>query len=407
MTLPSGCLAAGQVSTLTLTDSSGDTSQATSSTPVPATGCASVAFNPSISLTPDTTQSDSPAGLRVDVHVPQDENPADLATANLKTVVVTLPPEMTLDPSAANGLSACTPAEFAQGSDAAPTCPASSALGTVQIDTPLLPDPLTGTVYLGCDGSSAETPCMPAVAGGPLSTSLYVYATAPAQGIDQKLVGTVTTNATTGQVTTTFANQPQVPFSDFILNLNGGPAATVANPLQCGPATSTASILPYSGNPAQTPSSTFTVDSNGSGGACAQPAAFAPGFSVHTTTLSAGAFDEPLTVNVTRADQQQYLGAISVRLPPGLVGVIASVPRCPEPQASGGDCPAAAQIGTTTVQAGAGSQPVSQSGPVYLTGPYHGAPFGLTIVVPDIAGPFDLGTTVVRAAVEVTAPTRT
>ena len=401
LTLPSGCLPAGQVSTLTLSDSTGDTAQATSTTPVAGTGCASVPFNPSISLTPGTTQSDSPAGLRVDVHVPQDENPNDLASANLKTAVVTLPTGMTLDPSAANGLSACSPAQFGVGSDAPPTCPASAQLGTVQIDTPLLPNPLTGTVYLGCDGSSAQTPCTPAVPGGPLSTNLYVYATAPAQGIDQKLVGTVTTNPSTGQVTTTFANQPQVPFSDFILDFHGGPTSTVANPLACGPATTTSSIAPYSGNAAATPSSSFTVDSNGAGGACAQPAAFVPGFSVATATLAAGAFDNPFTVTVRRADQQQYLGQISVSLPPGLVGVIASVLQCPGAQASTGDCGAGSQIGTTSVLAGAGSEPISQSGPVYLTGPYDGAPFGLSIVVPAIAGPFDLGTTVVRAAIEV------
>lgn len=400
LTLPSGCLPAGQVSTLTLTSSSG-TTEDTSSTPVPATGCANVAFNPSVSVTPTTTQSDTPTGMRVDVHVPQDENASDLATANLKTAAVTLPAGMTLDPSAANGLSACSPAEFGQGSDAAPTCPTSSALGTVEIDTPLLPNPLTGTVYLGCHGSSAQTPCTPAAPGDSLSTNLYVYATDTAQGIDQKLVGTVTTSPTTGQVTTTFADQPQVPFTDFILNLNSGPQATVANPLQCGQATTTSSVTPYSGNPAQTPSTSFTVDSNGSGGACPQPAPFAPGFSVNTATLRAGAFDQPVTFNITRADQQQYLGGVTVKLPPGLVGVIASVPQCSEPQATNGDCPAASQIGTTSVQAGAGSQPITESGPVYLTGPYKGAPFGLSIVVPDVAGPFDLGTTVVRAAVEV------
>ena len=400
LTLPSGCLPAGQVSTLTLTDSSGDVAQATSTTPVAATGCTNVRFDPSITVTPTTTESDSPTGLSVDLHVPQDQNPRDLATADLKTAAVTLPPGMTLDPSAANGLSACSPAQFGFGSAAAPTCPASSRVGTVQIDTPLLPNPLAGAVYLGCDGSSSRTPCTPPSPGGSLVADLYVDATAPAQGIDQKLVGTVTTNPSTGQVTTTFANQPQIPFTDFILDFNGGPTATIANPLACGHATTTTSIVPYSGGAAAAAPSTFTVDSNGAGGKCAQPAAFAPGFTVSTRTLTAGAFD-PLTVTVTRADQQQYLGRISLRLPPGLVGLLASVPQCPALEAGDGDCPAASQVGTTTVLAGAGSDPITQSGPVYLTGAYGGAPFGLSIVVPVVAGPFDLGTSVVRAAIEV------
>ncbi len=339
--------------------------------------------------------------MRVDVHVPQDENPSDLATSDLKTAVVTLPPGMTLDPSAANGLSACSPAQYGLGSDAAPTCPAASRLGTVEIDTPVLPNPLTGTVYLGCDGSSSATPCAPPTPGGPLVASLYIYATAPAQGLDQKLVGTVSTNASTGQVTTTFANQPQVPFSDLILNLGSGPTAAIANPLQCGPAVTTTSIAPYSGNAAATPRSTFTVDANGAGAACAKPTAFDPRFSASADTFAAGAFDDPFTVTVTRANQQQYLGRMSVQLPPGLVGLLASVPECPGPQAADGGCASSSRIGTTTVVAGAGTDPITQSGPVYLTGPYAGAPYGLSIVVPAVAGPFDLGTAVVRAAIEV------
>ncbi len=403
LTLPSGCVPAGQVSTLTLTDSAGDQAQARAATPVAATGCTNVQFNPSLTLTPETTQADAPTGLRVDLHVPQDENPSDLATANLQTAVVTLPPGMTLNPSAANGLAACSPAQFGMGSDAAPTCPAASQVGTAEIDTPVLPvgSPITGPVYLGCDGSSAQTPCTPSTPGGPISANLYVYATAPTQGIDQKLLGTITTDPSTGQVTTTFANQPQVPFSDFILNFNGGPTATVANPLDCGTATTTTSLTPYSGNATATPTTSFTVSADGAGGACAQPTPFAPGFSVATNTLQAGAFDNPFTVQVTRADQQQYLGGITVQLPPGLVGLLGSVPQCPAAQATDGDCPSATQIGTTTIQAGSGTDPISQSGSVYLTGPYDGSPFGLSIVVPAIAGPFDLGTPVVRARIDV------
>ena len=396
LTLPSGCLPAGQVSTLTLSDSS-DQAQATSKTPVAATGCTSARFDPSLTLTPQTTQSDSPTGVTVDVHVPQDPNPNDQATSTLQTATVTLPPGMTLNPSAANGLAACSPQQFGQGSDAAPSCPAASKLGTAEIDTPLLPSnhPLTGSVYLGCDGSSPQTPCTPATPGGPLTASLYVYVTDPAEGIDQKLVGSVTTDPSTGQVTTTFANQPQVPFTDFILDLNSGPTATLATPLSCGSATTTSSIVPYSGNAGAAPTSSFSVSG------CPQPTPFAPGLAVADGTLQAGAFDNPLTLTFTRADGQQYLGGISVALPPGLLAVLGNVPQCTEPQASTGDCPAATQIGDVAVEAGAGSEPISQSGSAYLTTGYNGAPFGLSIVVPAIAGPFDLGTVVVRAGINV------
>jgi hypothetical protein len=333
--------------------------------------------------------------VAVDLHVPQNENPGGLASSTLKNAVVTLPPGMTLDPSAGNGLSACTPGEFGKGSNAAPTCPQSSQIGTVQIDTPLLAAPLTGKVYLGCDGSSSTTPC-PATNG---LAYLYLYATG--QGVTQKLEGTVTTNHQTGQVTNTFSNQPQVPFSDLKLSLNGGPAAPLANPLQCGKATTTSRLTPYSGNPAATPRSSFNVDFNGTGGACPKPLPFSPTFSVTPHTRQGGGFDNPLSITVSRKQGQQYLSGITAALPPGLLAVIKGVPRCPSAAAANGSCPASTKIGTTTVLAGSGPHPLAQPGTVYFTGPYKGAPFGLSIVVPAIAGPFNLGTVVVRAAIEV------
>jgi hypothetical protein len=395
LTAPSGCLPAGQVTKLTVSTYQGETATGDSKTPVPATGCGKVPFHPSLTVKPETTRSDAPTGVAVDLHVPQNQNPGALASSTLKNAVVTLPPGMTLDPSAANGLNACSPNEFGKGSDAAPTCPQASQIGTVEIDTPLLAAPLTGKVYLGCDGASSTTPC-PASKG---LAYLYLYATG--QGVTQKLEGTVTTNATTGQVTNTFSNQPQVPFSDLKLSLNGGPAAPLANPLQCGKATTVSRLSPYSGNPAATPQSSFTVDSNGSGGACPKPLHFSPGFALTPHTTQGGAFDTPLSIAISRQQGQQYLSGITAALPPGLLAVVKGVPQCPSAQAASGTCPASSEIGTTTVLAGSGPHPLSQPGTVYFTGPYKGAPFGLSIVVPAIAGPFHLGTVVVRAAIEV------
>lgn len=400
ITLPSGCLPAGQSSTLRLVDTSSDQAEETSNTPVAATGCGDVPFNPSLTVKPATTQSDAPTGLNVDLHVPQADYDTgvsganDLASATLQDASVTLPPGMTLDPSAANGLRACSPAQFGKGSNSAPTCPAASRVGTVTIDTPVLASPLTGTVYLGCDGSSAQTPC-------PASTGLaYLYVYATGDNVTQKLMGTVHANSITGQLTTTFSDQPQVPFQDLILTFKSGSTAPIANPLQCGQATTTTALTPYSGNAAATPTSAFTVDWNGAGGSCPNPVPFTPGLTVAPQTSQAGAFDRPLTFTITRADQQ-YLSKITLALPPGLTGLIARVPRCPNAQAGSGACPASSQIGTTTVLAGSGSDPITQSGPVYLTDSYAGAPFGLSIVVPAISGPFDLGTVITRAAIEV------
>jgi hypothetical protein len=88
-------------------------------------------------------------------------------------------------------------------------------------------------------------------------------------------------------------------------------------------------------------------------------------------------------------------------LPPGLVGLIPSIKLCPEAQAATGSCPSTSQIGTATAAAGVGSEPFSFSGPVYLTGPTNGAPYGLSIPIEAAAGPFDLGRVLTRVAIGV------
>jgi len=93
---------------------------------------------------------------------------------------------------------------------------------------------------------------------------------------------------------------------------------------------------------------------------------------------------------------------LSVLMPSGLTGKIASVPLCSDAQAAAGSCPESSRIGDVTTGAGAGSNPFFiTAGRAYLTGPYKGAPFGVSIVVPAVAGPFDLGNVVVRSALFV------
>jgi hypothetical protein len=78
------------------------------------------------------------------------------------------------------------------------------------------------------------------------------------------------------------------------------------------------------------------------------------------------------------------------------------VTQCGEPQASQGACGPDSQIGTAASAAGPGPSPFwVTDGRVYLTGPYKGAPFGLSIVVPTVAGPFNLGEEHLRAAIFV------
>src|SRR5664280_1118057 len=87
---------------------------------------------------------------------------------------------------------------------------------------------------------------------------------------------------------------------------------------------------------------------------------------------------------------------------PGMSGILAGVPLCPEAQANAGTCSPASQIGETIVSVGLGGDPFTVTGgKVYLTEKYANAPFGLSIVNPAVAGPFNLGKVIVRAKIEI------
>jgi hypothetical protein len=381
--LPTACLGV-QTTKLTVTSWQGHTDTAEDTTPVGAQDCPAIPFQPQIAVKPSSTQRDAPVGATVDIAVPWEDDPDKPASSHVKTAVVTLPPGMTISPSAANGLEACSDDQFGQGTHNTIACPAASKVGTAEIQTPVLGDSLKGSVYLG----------------RPLADNPYrLFVVADGFGLSVRLKGTVTPDPVTGQLKTTFADTPQVPFSHFILKLNPGPNATLASPLQCGDAATTSAITPYSGNADATPGSSYTVDLDGNGTPC-PPTPFNLGFTAGTSNLLAGAFT-PFSLTVSRDDGQQFLGGLTVTQPPGLLGVIQSVPLCDEALAAAGTCPEASRVGTSTVASGPGSAPFSLSGPVYLAGPYGGGPVSLVIAIRAIAGPFDLGTVVVRAAIKV------
>jgi hypothetical protein len=354
--------------------------------------CNLVPFDPSLALGAETTQNDQPDGATVELKVPQSTVATEPDSADLKTAVVSLPEGMTLNPAAAHGLEACTAAQIGIGTTNPVSCPEASKIGSVRIETPTLPPgSLRGNVYLGNPAGGAIT--------GPPYT-LYLDAESARYGVSTRLRGVAVPNETTGRLTATFSENPQVPFSDLILKFNGGPLAPLANPLVCGAATLSSSLAPFSGQPAATPLSAFTVDGNGNGGACPSPLPFSLGASSQSQPSNAAA-PSSFTLNLARADGQQYLASVSATLPPGLVGLIPSVPLCGEPQAAQGECPFASQIGTATVLVGAGPTPIQFSGPVALSGPYNGSPYGLSVAVQASAGPFNFGTVVVRAGINI------
>ncbi|HEY5343055.1 MAG TPA: hypothetical protein VIJ66_05290 [Solirubrobacteraceae bacterium] len=342
------------------------------------------------------------------------------ATPELKNATVTLPVGMTVDPSAADGLQACSNAQFGLGSTVEPaeaaSCPAGSKIGTVKVITPLLEKPLEGEVFVG---EPECAPCSPADAEDGRIFKLFLQVRSVELGVLVKLAGKVSANPVTGQLQATFTQQPQLPFSELLLTLNGGARAPLANPQTCGAFTTTTDLTPWSapgvgglsgteaiaGTPDATPSSPpFNVDWNGAGGACPASLPFGPSFSAGSQTPTAGA-SSPFSVTFGREDREQDISAITVSTPPGLLGKIAGIPQCPEAQANAGMCGPESEIGTTTVGAGPGPHPFYVGGRVYLTGPYKGGPFGLSVVVPAIAGPFNLGTVVVRASIAVNPAT--
>jgi len=387
LTMPSSC-SAPTTSFLEL-ETYGPTEKLTgrpTTPPVGVSGCDKAPFEPTATVTPGTSQSqyDSPDGTTTNVHVPQLEKSNQINTADIDDAHVTLPEGLTLNPSAAQGLDACTQSDLHKGEDVEVGCPLASKIGTVNIETDLPPGSLAGNVYLGkANGTSAIT-------GPPYL--IFINAESP-YNVTVRLEGQVVPNPVTGRLEVSFLGNPQLPFSDLTLTLNNGPRAPLANPLSCTAANTSFAFRAYTDRSfgGSTP---FAVSG------CPASIPFALAQSASPANATAGAYST-YTFNLSRTDGQQYLSQVSTTLPAGLLGAIPSVTLCGEPQAAAGTCPAASQIGVAKVTAGAGSEPYPLSGNVYLTGPYDNAPYGLSIPVPVVAGPFNLGTVTTRATIKV------
>ena len=352
----------------------------------PLTGCDQLAFDASIKARPQVTTAGTPSGFDVDLTVPQDESIKGLATPQLRKAVVALPAGTRVSPASAEGLGACSDADLKLDTEDEPSCPNSSKVGTVSIDTPLLPDPLSGDIILG-----TQRP----------DQLLRLFFVARGPGLVVKIPGKVDPDPVTGQLVATFDNTPQLPFTTLSTTFKGGPRAALANPKACGTYTTHATLTPWSGGPSVEAEDSFAIDQN-----CAQAGKFEPALDAGVVDATAGA-SSPFVFNLSRPSGQQDFSSLNVTLPPGLLAHVGDVALCPEALAAAGACSAASQVGTVRAAAGAGPSPLAVPQPgkaptaVFLAGPYNGAPFSLSIVVPAQAGPFDLGTVVVRAALFV------
>ncbi len=386
--------------------------------PVGTDGCNQLAFEPTISSQPTTNLSDSPSGLEFNLHQPQNGAIEGRSTATLENARVTLPAGLSINPAGANGLGACSEEQIGLTSnspvhfnEASVTCPTAAKVGSLEVKTPLLDHELSGAVYVA---QPFENPFGSLLA-------IYLAVEDERTGIVAKLAGKVETDPGTGQLTATFTENPELPIEDIDLHFFQGTGAVLKTPLACGTHTTSSTLTPWSSPEGADvhPSDSFQTTVPASPGSCPESEAGAPNapaFSAGTLAPEAGTFS-PFSLRIVRADGTQQIQGIDTTLPGGLTGKLAGVPYCSEgaialarsrevpnqgkvEQASP-SCPVASEIGTVEVGAGAGITPYYASGHAYLAGPYKGAPLSMVVIVPAVAGPFDLGAVVNRIALYV------
>jgi uncharacterized repeat protein (TIGR01451 family) len=364
--------------------------------PTGLTGCEHLGFGPLMSVAPDTSQADTPTGLTVDVKPPVGGllDPQGLGTSDIQNTTVTLPEGLVINPGQAAGLEACQESEaHVHDEGIAPTCPLKSKVGTDEAELPILKSALKGNVYV--------------MQSNPPELKLLIVASG--DGVEVKLVAHVHLDEKTGRLTTTLEGTPQAPVSDFRLSFSGGAQAALATPTTCGTYQATADFTSWA-NPFIVdafPTGAFVVTGGANGAPCpSSPLPFTPSLIAGSTTDQAGGFTA-FSLLLQAPDDQQRIEKLQFKIPQGLLGMISRVPLCAEPQAQDGTCSSASQIGHTVVASGPGPYPlvVPQPGQppaaIYLTGPYKGAPYGLSIVVPVVVGPFTLDTQIVRAEIEI------
>jgi hypothetical protein len=419
LTMPTSCTEPTQVSA-TVDSWLGSRATATAPltdrdyNPVQMKGCDELRFAPTILSRATTDRAESPSGLDFGIFQPQNESPAGRATAALKDATVTLPEGMTLNPSAANGLSSCTEDQMGYAPEEGKIrfattpqkCPDAAKVGTLEVTTPLLEKKLGGSVFVAKPFDN------------PFGSLLAIYLAIEDEetGIVAKLAGKVEPDPVTGRLTARFTENPELPIEYIHLHLFEGDRATLTTPLGCGDQTTTSTLTPWS-----TPegADAHPTDRFGISPGCAGSEGQAPktvSFTAGTTDPLAGAYS-PFVLRISRPDASQHITGIETTLPQGLLGKLAGVAYCPESgiaqaisrehpeqgklERSSSSCPPSSEVGSVQVTAGSGPTPIPVSGHAYLAGPYKGAPLSLVVIVPAVAGPFDLGNVVDRVALNV------
>jgi hypothetical protein len=376
-------------------------------------------FKPEIALQPTSHDAGGPTGLAVDLKVPQRNDEVEeakelyaqngfvkgITTPPLKKAVVTFPKGMTVNPSSAQGLESCSPAQIGMGTDSPVTCPDASQFGTLKIKTPILPidEQPEGWIYVA---KPFDNPFHSFL-------SLYLVIQEPNRGVLVKLAGRAELDPQTGQITFTFDDLPQLPLAEAAMTVKGGLRAGLVNPGTCGVKTIQADF--YTWQDPTTPHHTeshYEVTQNPDGSPCFSSLSerpFNPNLSGGTQNNAAGSYS-PLDIELNRSDEDEEIDRVEGTGPPGLLASIKGVGRCSDaaiaaagnPERTGTEelehpsCPADSLVGTVEAGSGTGQVLTYVPGKLYLAGPYKGAPLSGVAIVPAVAGPFDLGTVVTR-----------
>ncbi len=351
----------------------------------PIIGCQLTRFDPGFALEPSTQTPHAPSGVDASVALNQDWGVNGFGAADLRRASVTLPEGLTINPSSADGLDACTDAQLGLRQEGPAQCPDASKLGTITTRTPLLDHEIGGSIYLRTQNSD-----------DPMSGELFRIAVelrSDRDGLAVKLPGSIRADPNTGRLTTVFDDLPQLPFETMTLRFKRGPRAPLASPSVCGTHTTTSDLLGWNDLAQHIESSFITTG--------CKPPRFEPTFRAGVEQPVAGS-SSPFHVALSRTDDDQEFRGLTLNTPRGLLARVKDADRCANAAANAGTCPAGSQIGHAKVAAGVGTNPFwVTNGRVYLTGPYRGAPYGLAVAVDAVAGPFNLGTVVVRQAIHV------
>jgi hypothetical protein len=409
LTLPSQCGVAAKA-TLKVDSHEGASDAETFTTPYTGTGCDKVPFEPTLKTSVEGS-TDSPDAATIDLGIPFDPT-EPIANSYLKTAKVTLPEGAGINPSLANGLETCTNAQFAYHTNNPIKCPGGSEIGTVDVETPSLPpDSLHGKVYVAEPESNNPS--------SGKQFRIFLTVESERYGVNVRLKGQIFPNLQTGQVTAVIDENPQATFSSFQVHIAGGARGALTTPNTCGPHTTTTDLTPWSENGNARPSGKFSLISAPGGGPCPKTLAerpFSPTYSAGTLSPKAGAFS-PFELHITRPDGAQEIRQVNANLPPGMIAKLKGIPYCSEADIAAAaahsgaaelaapSCPAVSLVGTVGANVGSGPAPFHTDGKVYLAGPYKGAPLSMAFVTPAVAGPYDLGTVVVRAAINVNPET--